>query len=190
MCITVAILNRTVSIRSSVCSIKSESMIIEHSPDEELHEVSARPAVVASHLVQACNLVILVHRSHVPATKGKGIVPGGRTFMQNCVKKARAYLPGVVNYKLSCGQMCKPVHHMPLHSRSSPRVVVVAQEVDGLAVLPGNGTQTSLAPEFIPAMFGQSLAQFLWVVLAAWHDSAATRSPSSFFSRWKSAMEL
>ena len=84
-------------------------------PDEELHEEPARPAVVASHLVQACDLVVLVHGSHVPETRGKVRVPVGRTFMQNC------------------------------------RVVVVAQEVDGLAVLPGDGTQTSPAPEIIPA---------------------------------------
>ena len=62
--------------------------------------------------------------------------------------------------------------HTPVHSERSPRVAVVAQEVDGLAVLPGDGTQTSLAPEFIPATLGQPLAEFLGVVLAAWHDGA------------------
>ena len=59
------------------------------SPDEKLHEEPARPAVVASRLVQACNLVVLVHGSHVPETRGKVRVPGGRTFMQNCVKRSR-----------------------------------------------------------------------------------------------------
>ena len=61
---------------------------------------------------------------------------------------------------------------MPVHSGHSPRVVVVAQEVDGLAVLPGDFTQASPAPEFVPATFGQPLAEFLGVVLAAWHDGA------------------
>ena len=62
--------------------------------NEELHEEPARPAVVASPLVQACNLIVLVHGSHLPATRGKVRVPGGSTFMQNCVKRSRelAYL--------------------------------------------------------------------------------------------------
>ena len=50
--------------------------------------------------------------------------------------------------------------------------MVVAQEVDGLVVLPGDGTQSSLAPEFVPATFGQPPAEFLGVMLAAWHDGA------------------
>ena len=58
-------------------------------PDEKLHEEPAWPAVVASHLVQACDLVILVHGSHVPETRGKVRVPRGKTFMQNCVKRSR-----------------------------------------------------------------------------------------------------
>ena len=49
---------------------------------------------------------------------------------------------------------------------------VVAQEVDGLAVLPGDDTQTFPVPEFVTAMLGQPLAKFLGVVLAAWHDGA------------------
>ena len=57
------------------------------SPDEKLHEEPARPAVVASRLVQACDLVILVQGSH--ETRGKVRVPGGRTFMQNCMKRSR-----------------------------------------------------------------------------------------------------
>ena len=43
---------------------------------------------------------------------------------------------------------------------------------DGLPVLPGDGTQSSPAPEFVPATFGQPLAEFLGLVLAAWHDGA------------------
>ena len=58
-------------------------------PDEKLHEEPARPAVVAPRLVQACDLVVLVHGSHVPETRGKVRVPGARTFMQNCVKRSR-----------------------------------------------------------------------------------------------------
>ena len=57
--------------------------------DKKLHEEPARPAVVASRLVQACDLVVLVHGSHVPETRGKVRVPGGRTFMQNCVKRSQ-----------------------------------------------------------------------------------------------------
>ena len=56
--------------------------------DEKLHEEPSRPAVVVSHLVQTCDLVVLVHGSHVPETRGKVRVPGGRTFMQNCVKRS------------------------------------------------------------------------------------------------------
>ena len=40
-------------------------------PDEKLHEEPAWPAVVASRLVQACDLVVLVDGSHVPETRGK-----------------------------------------------------------------------------------------------------------------------
>ena len=47
--------------------------------------------------------------------------------------------------------------------------MVVAQEVDGLAVLPGDGAQTSLAPEFVPATFSQPPAEFLEVVLGGNH---------------------
>ena len=78
-----------------------------------------------------------------------------------------ANLPGVVNHDLWRGQLSEPVSHMPVHSGHSPRVVVIAQEVDGLAVLPGDGTQTSPAAEFVPATFGQHPAEFLVVVLAA-----------------------
>ena len=38
-------------------------------PDEKLHEEPVQPAVVASRLVQACDLVILVHGSHVAYLK-------------------------------------------------------------------------------------------------------------------------
>ena len=63
-------------------------------PDEKLHEEPARPAVVASRLVQACDLVVLVHGSHVPETRVKVRAPAGRTFMQDRVKRNRgqAYL--------------------------------------------------------------------------------------------------
>ena len=61
---------------------------IVHGPNDELHEEPAWPVVVASHLVHACSLFILVYGSHVPATRGKVRAPRGRTFMQNCVKKA------------------------------------------------------------------------------------------------------
>ena len=89
-----------------------------------------------------------------------------------CEKKPEANIPGVAYHKLWHGQLREPFPHTPVHSGHSPRVVVVAQEVDGLAVLPGNGTQSSLALEFVPATFGQPPAEFLGVVLAAWHDSA------------------
>ena len=58
-------------------------------PDEKLHEEPARPAVVASRLVQACDLVVLVHGSHVPETRVKVRAPAGRTFMQDSVKRNR-----------------------------------------------------------------------------------------------------
>ena len=45
-------------------------------PNEELYEEPAWQEVVASRLVQVCNLVILVHGSHVPATRGKVRVTG------------------------------------------------------------------------------------------------------------------
>ena len=58
-------------------------------PDEKFHEEPARPAVVASRLVQACDLVVLVHGSHVPETRVKVRAPAGRTFMQDSVKRNR-----------------------------------------------------------------------------------------------------
>ena len=58
-------------------------------PDQKLHEEPARSAVVASRLVQACYLVVLVHGSHVPEMRDKVRVPGDRTFMQNCVKRSQ-----------------------------------------------------------------------------------------------------
>ena len=84
-----------------------------------------------------------------------------------CEKKPGANLPGVVHHKLWHGQLREPVPNTPVHSGRSSRVVVVAQEVDGLAVLPGDGTQSSPAPEFVPATLGQLPAEFLGVVLAA-----------------------
>ena len=62
-----------------------DCVVIVRGPAKELHEEPARPAVVASYNVQACNLVILVHGGKV----GKVRVPGNRTFMQNCVKRSR-----------------------------------------------------------------------------------------------------
>ena len=44
---------------------------VVHGLNKELHEEPVGPTVVASHLVQTCNLVVLVHSSHVPATRGK-----------------------------------------------------------------------------------------------------------------------
>ena len=70
--------------------------------DEKLHEEPSWPAVVASHLVQTCDLVVLVHGSHVPETRGKVRVPGGRTFMQNCVKR-NGGLTYLVFSTTSCG---------------------------------------------------------------------------------------
>ena len=92
-----------------------------------------------------------------------------------CEKLLEANLPGVVNHKLWRSQLCEPVPHTPVHNGRSPQGRVVAQEVVGLAVLPGDGTQTSPALEFILAMFGQPLAQSLGVVLAAWHDGASSQ---------------
>ena len=101
--------------------------------------------------------------------RGKVRVPGDRTFMQNCVKRSRE-LTYLVWSTTSCGAVnCgsrPPTCHTPVHSGCSP------QEVDGLAVLPGDGTQTSLAPEFVRVTFCQPPAKFLGVMLAAWHDCA------------------
>ena len=113
---------------------------------EKLHEEPALPVV--SHLVQACNRVALVHGSHIPATRGKFRVQ--KINAKLCEKS----LPCVVNHKLWRGQLCKPFLHTPVHSGHSAQVVV-ALEVDGLAVLPGNSTQTSPAPEFVHSTFGQ-----------------------------------
>ena len=57
--------------------------------DELQAEFIYEHAVVAPRLVQVCDLVILVHGSHVPERRGKVRVPGGRTFMQNCVNRSR-----------------------------------------------------------------------------------------------------
>ena len=69
---------------SGVCRIRDDVGFV-HGANEELHEEPAWPAVVASRLVQACNLVVLVHGSLVNATKGKVRIPWGRIFMQNCI---------------------------------------------------------------------------------------------------------
>ena len=77
-----------------------------------------------------------------------------------------------INICFSHSQLRKPVPLTLVHSGHSLRVMVVAQEVDGLAVLPGDGTQTFPATDFVPATFGQPPAEFLGVMLAAWHDGA------------------
>ena len=59
-------------------------------PNKELHEEPGGPMEVASCLVQGCDLVVLVHGSDVPATRGKVRKPRGRTFMQNFVKRTRS----------------------------------------------------------------------------------------------------
>ena len=71
---------------------------------------------------------------------------------------------------------------MPVHSGHSPRVVLVAQEVDGLAVLPGNGTQTYLAPEFVLATFGQPLAEFFRVVFCSLAWQCPLQGPPVHYS--------
>ena len=42
----------------------------------------------------------------------------------------------------------------------------------GLRSFQAMAHRAPLAPEFVPAMFGQPLAEFLGVVLVVWHDSA------------------
>ena len=85
-------------------------------------------------VVRGRNLVILVHSFHVPATRGKIRVPEGRT---SCEKKPGAHLSGVVSHKLWRDLFSKPVPQMPIHRGHSPRVLVVAQKLDGLVGLPG-----------------------------------------------------
>ena len=58
-------------------------------PDEKLHEEPARPAVVASCLVQACDLVVLVHGFMYLKQEAKLEYPRGRTFMQNFLKRSQ-----------------------------------------------------------------------------------------------------
>ena len=140
---------------------------VVHSPNKELHEEPEWPAVVASRLVQACNLVVLVLGFHVPATRGKVRVSGSRTLMQNCVKKAGSSLAWCSQLQAVEQSTVRACPHTPVHSGCSPRVVVVAQEVDGLAVLPDDGTETSPAPEFVQVTFGQPLAEFLGIVFVA-----------------------
>ena len=57
---------------------------VVRSPNKELYEEPALPVVAAPRLVQACNLVILVHRSHVPARRGK--VKGQNIHAKLCEK--------------------------------------------------------------------------------------------------------
>ena len=74
-------------------------------PDEELHEEPVGPAVVASRLVQECDLVVLVHGSHVPETRGQMYESTRRQNIHAklCEKKLGANLPGVVHHKLRRG---------------------------------------------------------------------------------------
>ena len=92
--------------------------------------------------------------------------------MQNCVKRAGNSLTWCSQPQAVVQSNVQACPHMPDHCGGSPRVVVVAQEVDVHAVLPGDGTQASLAPELVPATLGQPRAKFLVVVLAASHDGA------------------
>ena len=61
-----------------VRSVGIDDVDVSHGTNEELHEEPAGPVVVASCLVQACNLVVLFHGYHVPGTRGKIRVTGGR----------------------------------------------------------------------------------------------------------------
>ena len=84
---------------------------------------------------------------------GKVRVPRGRTFMQNCVKIAGSSLtwcrqPQAVVW--STVRAC-PRHACSQWTLSSGHVSCSG---NGWACgLPGNGTQTSTAPEFIPATY-------------------------------------
>ena len=62
---------------TGVGSVGIHNVGVARGPDEKLYEEPAQPVVVASRLVQACDLVVLVHGSHVPETRGKVRVPGG-----------------------------------------------------------------------------------------------------------------
>ena len=64
---------------SSMNLVKVPNVGVVCREKENLHKEPAGPAgpaVVASHLVQECNLVSLVNGSHVPATRSKARVPG------------------------------------------------------------------------------------------------------------------
>ena len=89
--------------------------------------------------------------------------PGAEHSCKIVGKKPGAPLPCVVNHKLWRSQLCEPIPHTPVHSGYSLLVVVVAQEVDGLAVVPSDSTQISVTPESIPATFCQALGKFMVV---------------------------
>ena len=125
--------------------------------NEELHEEPAGPAVEASRRVQVCNLVVLVHSYHVPAKRSKGRVPGGRAFMQNCVKKAGSSLTW-------CTQT------QDVHRGGSPRV---AQGLRSFHMMAQRSPQhLNLSWErsvsLLPRSFG--------VVPAAWHVDACCQN--------------
>ena len=143
-------------------------------PNKELHEEPVRLAAVGSRLAN----VQSGHYCPPLPTRGKVRVPGEQNIHAKLCEKSHELI-NLINHKLWHGQLCQPVPHEPVHSGRSSLVVIVAQKVDGLAVLPGDVTHTSQAPEFIPATFGQPLAEFLEVVLLAWHDG--TRCQDSQF---------
>ena len=64
---------------------------IVQGPNKELHEQPAWLAVVASRLVQACNLALLVLVSHVPAIRGIVTVLGGRKKHVKLCEKSREF---------------------------------------------------------------------------------------------------
>ena len=58
-------------VRKEVAGMRVGSVGIVRDANQKLNEEPAHPSVVACRLVQACNLVFLVHASRVPATRGK-----------------------------------------------------------------------------------------------------------------------
>ena len=66
-----------------------ENVGIVHGPNKKLYEETGRPVGVASCLVQACNVVVFIQDSHVPA---KDRVLSVRTLIENCKKKAEDWL--------------------------------------------------------------------------------------------------
>ena len=74
-----------------VCGVfrNHDNVGIVRGQNEELYEDPVWPVVVASRLVQSCNLVVFVQGSQAPATRGKDgteRVLRFRTLFENCVK--------------------------------------------------------------------------------------------------------